>query len=143
MVTAQRASSKDLFVGQAELRALGRGHGPVVVTTSRAIEHEPEFLRPDLFPDNGRLAGAQHRLVHVELVRHDAPLHDVLTQAVDRVDQHHVAKAGLRIEREDHARHRRIGGEHLLDADRKGDRIRARNPCRRGTGSPAACRGSR
>ena len=50
-----------------------------------------------------RAAGAQGRLVDVELVRVDRALDDGLAEAVAGGDEHRVAEAGFGVDREQHA----------------------------------------
>ena len=48
------------------------------------------------------------RLEHVELIRVNRPLHNVLAQPVGAGDEHHVREAGLGIETEDHPACRKV-----------------------------------
>ena len=67
------------------------------------------------------MALPEGRLVDVELVGIDLALHDVLAQPVGAGDEHHVAKARLGVEGEDHAAGCQVGAHHLHHADRQSD----------------------
>ena len=60
-------------------------------------------LRAQDAAQHGAMALPEGRLVDIELVGIDAALDDVLAEPVGAGDEHHVAKAGLGVEREDHA----------------------------------------
>ena len=74
----------------------------------------PRFLRRI-----ERSPGAQRRLVDVELIGVDGALHHRFAQAIGGSDEHHVAKAGFRVEREHDARCAQIAAHHVLHADRQ------------------------
>ena len=67
------------------------------------------------------MTGAQRGLVDVELVRIHRALHDGLAKAVGRCDEHDVAEAGVRVQREHHAARADVGADHVLNARRQGD----------------------
>jgi hypothetical protein len=67
------------------------------------------------------MTGQERRLVDIEFVGIDLALHDVLAEAIGAGDEHHVAEAGLGIQREDHAARRVVGAHHLHHADRQED----------------------
>ncbi len=67
------------------------------------------------------MAARERRLVHIELVGFDRTLNDVLAESPRGGDEHDVAKAGLGVQREDHAAGAQIGADHPLDADRQRD----------------------
>ena len=76
-------------------------------------------LRAERAAQHGAMAGAESRLVDVELVGIDRALHDVLAEPVDAGDEHDVAEAGFGIEREDDAAGGAIRAHHLHHADRE------------------------
>ena len=89
----------------ARLRAVGELHA--------------NQLGAQLTTDDRKLAGCQHRLVHIELVRVNCPLNHRLTQPIGAGDQHHIRKTGLGVEGEHHARCAEIASDHPLNARRQ------------------------
>ena len=71
---------------------------------------------------HGAVAGLERRLVDVELVRVNGPLHDVLPESVRARDEHHVTEPRFGVEREEHARRREVGPHHLHHPDRQPNR---------------------
>ncbi len=69
------------------------------------------------------LAGAQRRLVDVELVRIHRALHDGLAEAVRGGDEHDVAEAGVGIEREHDAARAEVAAHHVLHAGGQRDGV--------------------
>ena len=67
------------------------------------------------------VARAKRRLVDVELVGIDRPLHDVFAEPVDAGDEHDIAKAGFGVQREHDAAGGAIRPHHLHHADRERD----------------------
>eukprot|EP01107_Rhizomastix_libera_P017718 TRINITY_DN8690_c0_g1_i1.p2 TRINITY_DN8690_c0_g1~~TRINITY_DN8690_c0_g1_i1.p2 ORF type:complete len:760 (+),score=-5.99 TRINITY_DN8690_c0_g1_i1:96-2375(+) len=70
--------------------------------------------------DHGLLAGGQHGLVHVELVRVHGALHHGLAQAIGGGDEDGVAEAGFGIQGEHHAGGALVGTHHALHAGGQG-----------------------
>ena len=85
------------------------------------LEGHGHLLLPERASQHGAMSLTERRLVDVEFVGVDRSLHDVLAQAVGAGDQDDVAKAGFRIEREDHAARADVGADHLHHADRQPD----------------------
>ena len=115
----QRLLRQLLHIGVAdgELRAqLGRR---VLVAHALAglvrIDHA-DLLGAEGAAQDGWLALAQRRLVHVELVGVHRALHDVFAEAVAGGDEDDVAEAGFGIEREQHAGGTDVGAHHQLYA---------------------------
>ena len=82
----------------------------------RAGIHHAQLLGAEVAAQDGRLAVAQGRLEHVELVRIDRTLHDHLAEAVRACDEHHVAEARLGVQREQHAGRAHVRAHHQLHA---------------------------
>ncbi len=82
---------------------------------------EARLLPPERPAQHGPAALREGRLVHIELVRVDLALHDVLAEPIRTGDEHHIAKAGFGVEREYHAARSEIGADHLHDRDRQRD----------------------
>ena len=80
-----------------------------------------DHLGAEVAADDGVLAGGQHRLVHVELVRVDGALHDGFAEAVAGGDEDGIAETGFGVEREHHAGGALVGAHHALDAGGQGD----------------------
>jgi hypothetical protein len=80
--------------------------------------HHLDRLAAEILAQHRALAGAQGRLVDVELVRVHRALHHGLAEAVGGGDEHHVAKSGIGVEREHHAGGCQVAAHHVLDADR-------------------------
>ncbi len=78
------------------------GQRRVAAAVAVGIDHA-HLLAAERAAQHGAMALPEGRLVDVELVRIDRALHDVLAEPVDAGDEHHVAKAGFGIEREDDA----------------------------------------
>ena len=78
-------------------------------------------LPPERPAQDGAMALPKRRLVDVEFIGIDGALHDVFAQSVDAGNENHIAKAGLGIQREDHAAGGAVGPDHLHHADRKRD----------------------
>ena len=76
-------------------------------------------LAAEILAQDRALAGAQRRLVDVELIGIDGALHHGLAQAVGSSDEHHVAKSGFRVEREHDTGCAQIAAHHVLHADRQ------------------------
>ena len=60
------------------------------------------------------MAGTQHGLVHIKLVRVDRALHHRLAQAVAGSDEHHVLKAAFGVDGEHHTRRAQVAAHHAL-----------------------------
>jgi hypothetical protein len=103
---------------EAVLQFLRRGFGPHAFARCIRIDHA-NLLRAELTTQDGRFACAQRGLVDVELVRIDGALDDGFAEAVTRGHEHGVAKAGLGVEREQHARGAHVGADHQLHAGRE------------------------
>ena len=84
------------------------------------IDHA-QLLAAERAAQDGAMAGAEGRLVDVELVGIDGPLHDVLAEPIDPGNEYDVAKAGFGIEREHDTARGTIGPHHLHCADREAD----------------------
>ena len=80
-----------------------------------------ELLLPQRAAQHRAMTLPEGRLVDVELVGIDLALHDILAEAVGAGDEHHVAEAGLGVEREDDAARGQVGAHHLHHADRQAD----------------------
>ena len=78
-------------------------------------------LLPSERLQNRAIAGAEGRLVDVELVWIDGALHDILAEPIDAGDEHHVAETRLGVEREHDAARGAVGAHHLHHADREAD----------------------
>ena len=84
------------------------------------IDH-PLLLATQPARQYGAEPAVERRLVHIELVGVDRPLHDIFAKAIDAGHEYHVAKAGFGVERERHAAGGEIGADHLHDRDRQRD----------------------
>ena len=106
-----------LGIGDAEALALAPS-GPSRFCRAAAVGvNHAQLLAAERAAQNGAIAGAERRLVHVELVGIDGALHDVFAEPVDAGDEHHVAEARLGVEREDDAARGAVGPHHLHHAD--------------------------
>ena len=90
----------------------------------RGVFGEGHFLqlRTQAPAQDRRLARSEHRLVDVELVRIDRPLHHQFAQPPGRSDEDDVAEARFRIEGEHHAARAPVAAHHALYRSRDGDR---------------------
>ena len=70
--------------------------------------------------DQRPLAGPQHGLVHIELVRIDGALHHRFTQSVAGGDEDHLRKTGLRVDGEHDPGRAQVGAHHALDTRTQG-----------------------
>jgi hypothetical protein len=84
------------------------------------VDHA-QLLAAERAAENGAIAGAERRLVHVELVGIDRALHDVFAEPVDPGDEHHVAETRLGVQREHDAARGAVGPRHLHHADGEAD----------------------
>ncbi len=112
-----------VLVGDAVALAVGLGGRDVAhrLLGPALHEHHLDRLVAEHPAQHGAMAGLERRLVHVELVRVDRTLDDVLAEAVRAGDEGHVAEAGLGVEREEHAGAGEVRADHLHHADRQGD----------------------
>ena len=92
---------QDLVVAERQPRAVARRHRDELHATAPAlVVDQLEFLAADRPADNRPQILLEWRLEDAVLVWRHGSLHDRLAKTVRRVDQHHVWKAALRIERE-------------------------------------------
>src|SRR4051794_24380710 len=80
-----------------------------------------ELLGSQRLGDDRSVALAQSGLVHIELIRADTSLDDVLTQAPDRRDIDDIAEAGFGVKGENDSGAGLIGVNHALHTDREAD----------------------
>ena len=66
------------------------------------------------------VAGPEHGLVHIKLVRVDSALHHRFTQAIAGSDEHHVFKAAFGVDGEHDASSALVAAHHALHAGRQG-----------------------
>ena len=111
-----------LVVVDAEAALLLGAHAHVARGDARggvgAVD-QLELLAPELALEDGAEALLQGGLEDVELVGVHLALDDVLAQAPGGGDEHHVAEAGLGVEREQDAARGEVGAHHLLHAHRE------------------------
>ena len=100
-------------------RDVDRAHA--VLRARLAVDHL-ERLAAEILAQHRAASGAQRRLVDVEFIRIDRALHDRLAQTIRGGDEHHVAKAGVGVEREHDAGAAEIAAHHVLNADGERDR---------------------
>ena len=100
-------------------------------------------LRPHPPLEDRRPARPQSRLVDVELVRVDRPLHHPLPQPVRRGDEHRLVEAGLGVHREHHPGRPDVGANHPLHPRRQRHRLVRRTRDAPGRRSPGRCRATR
>lgn len=88
---------------------------------ARLRELHLDELGADGAADDRVLALFERGLENVELVRIDRALHDGLTEAVARRDEHRFLEAGFGVDREHHARRADVRADHALHARRQRD----------------------
>jgi hypothetical protein len=96
---ARRSRGQGVSVG-------GGVNHPFLLSAKRPRQH-----RPVAVPEGG--------FVHIEFIRVDCALDDVLAEPIGPGDEHHVAEARLRVEREGDAARSLVGAHHLHDTDRQ------------------------
>ena len=113
---------RDIRIGQAVACALGRRH----IFGAHAMRRIAPFgvshldrLAAQLPAHDRKFAGAQRRLVDIELIRIDGPLYDRFAQTIGSRDEYHIAEAGFGVKREQHAAGTDIAADHQLDAGRE------------------------
>ncbi len=79
-----------------------------------------ELLLAQRAPQHGAMTCQEGGLVDVEFVRIHLALHDILAEAISASDEHHIAEARHRVQRDDHAARCHVGAHHLHHADREG-----------------------
>ena len=77
-------------------------------------------LGAQIAANNGSLAGFEHRLVNIELVRVHRALHHCLAQPVAGSDEDHVLKAAFGVDGEHHAGRALVAANHALHAGGQG-----------------------
>ena len=82
-------------------------------------KHHLDQLGAQAAADHRPFARAQHRLVHIELVRIHRTLHHGLTQAVAGSDEHDVLKTGFGVDGEHHAGGAEVRAHHALHTGRQ------------------------
>ena len=119
----------DVHIGQRIAVALLGGHvhgfdqAAVGGLFLRTGKHHLDQLAAQAAADHRVVAGLQHRLVHIELVRVDSALHHGLAQAIAAGDEHHIFKARFGVDGEHHAGGAQVRAHHALHAGRQGDHI--------------------
>ena len=111
MVIAKSARAQDIRVADAKAFPLAFGRDHVVnggAATAVAVDHLDLFLAEHAAQHDSRPL-PEGGLVHVELVRIDSALDDVLTEAIAPVMNTTSRKAGLGIQGKDHAARGAIG----------------------------------
>ena len=119
--SASSSTSASLMQKRCALAAPGRNVACRRVSPPRRHRRAASACRPSDRLSTARWPWREGRLVDIELVGIDLALHDVLAEPIGTGDEHHVAKAGFGIEREDDAARRQIGADHLHHADRQSD----------------------
>ncbi len=109
-----------LGIGEAEAAALRLRHLQIRRAAAAGVDHA-QLLAAERAAENGAIAGAESRLVHVELVGIDGPLHDILAEPVHPGNEHDVAETRLGVQREHHAARGAVGPHHLHHADGEAD----------------------
>ncbi len=116
----------DLGIGQAEASTLGAVDFDGLDRTAGlgfvAIDHL-DRLAAQVTAQDGRAAGLEGVLVHVEFVRVDCTLYDGFAQAIGASDEHHVAEARLGVEGEHDAGGAGFGANHALHTGRQGNQL--------------------
>ncbi len=107
------ADAEPLAIGGLRFHVAGGGvpfgiDHPLLLATQPARQHGAESV-------------IERRLVHIEFVGIHGPLDDVFAEPIGAGHEHHVAKTGFGVEREDHAACREIGAHHLHDRNRQRD----------------------
>ena len=102
---------------------LGARHGPDQRRTAAAalaVDHA-YLLVAEPAAQHAAKALGQGRLVNIEFVGIDLALDDGFAETVTAGDEHHVAKSGFGIEREDDAAGREIRADHFHHGDGERD----------------------
>ncbi len=124
MISACFDEFDEVGVADAEAHAVDFGHvdgqHALLGLGRRRVDHL-DRLGAERAPQDRLVAVAQRRLVDVELVRVHGALHDGFAEAVGRGDEHHVAEAGIGVEREHDAAGADVAADHVLDAGRQRD----------------------
>ena len=71
--------------------------------------------------DHRTVAGLEHRLVNIELVRVHSTLHHRFTQPIAGSHKHHVFKTAFSVDGEHHTGRTQVTAHHALHAGRQGD----------------------
>ena len=115
-----RCELKDLGIREAEAFALRLRHGQVLCAAAASIDHA-QLFSSERTAQNSAVAGAEGRLVDIELIGINGTLHNILAQPVHAGNEHDIAEARFGVQGEHNAARGAIGSHHLHHSDGKAD----------------------